>query len=258
MYINKCNVKNYITTNDINIGDNITLSDIMKLINQNKDLIRKDYETNKTVLSLDEYLKNNLDNLEEALLERKIYNVNIIKNLYNTKNYRGIVTFYKEFLKIKDLLIEFKNQKQENKKLIFMFKNDKSLVRDYLDKTNSKYKGCVYKNLLDLETNTTLFLPKMCYNNHYLYVKDEFLVKSVYTFIDDYVIVLGVIDKGENLEEFVKKNEYLINDLFENFKEMNINLEERNIILKDIKLEDLILSIDLNTLDINEEDNNGR
>ena len=174
------------------------------------------------------------------------------------KDYSKIISYYSEYIKIQELEQEFTNQKESSKKIIFLFKNGKSLVREYLDKTNIKYKSCVYKNLLDLETNNTLTLPKMCYNNHYLYLKDEFVVKTIYTYFKEYILVLGVLDKKEDLKDFLKKNEYLLTEMFEKEKNIELNDDERNIILKDIKLEDLVLSIDLNTLDIKKEDNDGR
>ncbi|MBR3661040.1 MAG: hypothetical protein IKN63_03950 [Bacilli bacterium] len=258
IYINKCNIEKYRTINDIYIGDNINLSDIMKIIKNNLKLINLDYDRKLEQFDLDTYLENNIDTIEDSLLERKKYVVSKIKNLYDIKKYNEIIEFYHEYLKIIDLEKEFVKQKGKNKRLRFLFKNDKSLVRDYLEKTNVKYKPCIYKNLLDLETNNALNLPKMCYNNHYLYVKNEFVVKSVYTYIDDFIVVLGVLEKKEELEDFLNKNEYLVKEALESKKNIELNDNERNIILKDIKLEDLIISIDLNTLDINEEDYDGR
>ena len=138
-----------------------------------------------------------------------------------------------------------------------MFKNNKSLVKSYLENTSSKYMSCVYKNLLDLETNKSLTLPKMCYNNIYLYVADDFVVKTVYTFFHDCILVLGVLDKGESLNLFVQKNDYLIIDALRKNKDV-FSLNERNNILKGIKIEDLVLSIDLDTLDVKVEEENGR
>ncbi len=260
--INKLNIKNYVTTNDIDIGNNINLSNIFDLLNQNKDLIDNNLTTvdldnvNESLLSNDDW-KNDLINLEENLKLRKNKLINIINIFYKNKNYSKIVTLYDEFKELEKLEIEINKQKNSSKELIFMFKNDKSLVREYLDKTNNKYKSCILKNLLDLETNNALYLPKTCYNNQYLYIKDDFVVKTVYTYIDNYILVLGVLDKNETLEEFIKKNEYLLNEVINN-KSIKFDKGERNLILKDIKLEDLVLSIDLDTLDVKVEEENGR
>jgi len=255
--INKANIKNYITTNDIDIGSNINLSNIASVLNKNKSLISEEkYDSNQDI-SLDEFLEKNVDTLEESLKIRKKYLINKINRYYQEKIYNEITDLYKEFEFIEKLENELEKQKNSSNQLIFMFKNGKSLVRDYLDKTSSKYKSCILKNLLDLESNNKPILPKLCYNSHYIYVKDDFVVKTVYTYLDDYILVLGVLDVGETLKGFVDKNEYLLNEVL-NDKKINKSLDERNIILKNIKLEDLVVSIDLDTLDVNVEEENGR
>ena len=256
--VNKANIKNYVTTNDIDIGNNINLSKIVNILNKNKDLLKKEYNLKEQDLKLNEYLENNKDKLEESLIIRKTYLINKINELYISKKYNEIINLYEEVEEVERLDDEFNKQKKNSRKLIFLFKNNKSLVRDYLDNTSSKYKSCVLKNLLDLESNNTLTLPKMCYNEYYLYVKDDFVVKTVYTFIDNYILVLGVLDKKETLEEFIKHNEYLINDVINNKDNLLFDDTERNLILKDINLEDLVVSIDLDTLDVKVEEENGR
>ena len=252
--INKSNIKNYVTTNDIDIGNKVNLSKITKLLNNNKDLITNDYNQEVGNLSLGEYLQNNINDLENSLNLRKIYLINKINELYQNKKYNEIIKLYKEYDEVEKLEIEFDKQNKGSTKIVFLLKNNKSLVRDYLEKTSSKYKGCVLKNLLDLETKGDLDLPKMCYNNQYIYVKDDFVVKTVYTYIDKYILVLGVLDVKEKLDDFIKKNEYLLAEVLDNQDKIKFNEQERNLILKDIKLEDLVLSIDLDTLDVKVEE----
>ena len=258
IFINKCNLKTYVTTNNINIGSDINLLDIIQLINRNKELLNKEYQKTNIELNLDEYLLKNIDNVFESILNKKIYLINKINDKYKVKNYSEIVSDYKEFKRLENLEKEFVKQKNSSRELVFMFKNNKSLVREYLDKTSSKYKSCILKNLLDLEKNNSFVLPNMCYNNNYLYVKDDFVVKTIYTFKNNKILILGVLDKGEKIEDFLDKNEYIINEFLENADFSMYDESERNLILNDIKLEDLVLTIDLDTLDIKTEDKNGR
>ena len=258
IYLNKCNIKNYITTNDIKINNNINLSNITNLLDKNKELINKKCNIENDNYNLDDYLKDNLNNIENAIEDRKAYLINKINNLYEFKLYSDTSPYYNEFMKLSNIEKEINKQKNSTRKLYFLFKNDKSLVRDYLDKTNIKYQSCIRKNLIDLETINALYLPKLCYNDICIYLKDDFVVKTIFTFIDDYILVLGILDKGEMLEAFLKKNEYLLENIINNKDKINKNMNERDLILKDIKLEDLVLSIDLDTLDIDMEDKNGR
>lgn len=255
-FINKCNIKNYITTNDIIIDNDLNLSDIKLLLKSHSNLLNKEYSIDDS--KLDDYLKKHLMDIESSLINRKIYLVNEINKLVLEKKYLSTRDKYFEFKKIETLESEFQKQKIKPKQLVFMFKNGKSLVRDYLENTSSKYKSCVLKNLLDLEENNTLKIPKMCYNNAYIYLREEFIVQTVYTYIDKYVLVLGVLDVKEKLEDFLEKNEYLIKTTFENLNSINYNSDERNLILGNIKIEDLVLSIDLDTLNLKVEDKNGR
>ena len=257
VYINKCNIKKYITTNDIEIGKNLSLSSVRKILYDNKELIGQSFNSGQENYELDKYLKDNFSQIEDALSMRKIYLINKISGLYKNKLYSDIVNYHDEFKKIKIIEKELEKQKVCTRQLYFLFKNNKSLVGDYLDKTNLKYKSCVLKNLIDLETINTLYLPTIIHNNIGIYLKEDFVVKTIYTFVDDFILVLGVLDKGENLNEFIKKNEYLINEAINN-DVIKKDLEERDNILKNIRLEDLVLSIDLDTLDINMEDKNGR
>lgn len=252
--INKSNIKNYVKTDNILIGNGIYLSDISDLLENNKELTEEQYINDDQDLDLNQIS----DKFEERIRNKKIYLINKIKELYDDKAYNEIIDYYKEVKKIIDIENEFRKQKNSLNKLIFLFKNDKSLVRDYLDKTNPKYKSCILKNLLDLETNNSLTLPKMCYNNQYIYVKDEFVVKTIYTYIDNYILVLGVLDKKEKLDDFIKRNKYLLDEILSHKEQINYSDQERNIILKDIKLDDLVISIDLDTLDVKVEEENGR
>ena len=256
--INKANVKKYITTNNIDIGNKINLSEIKEMLDKNKDLINIDFDNKNQDLKLDLYLEKNKDNLDSSINSRKIYLINKINDYYHNKMYSSIINLYKELEIVLKLEDEFNKQKKSSKKFMFLFKNSKSLVRDYLDKTSSKYRSCVLKNLLDLETNNSLNLPKMCYNNIYLYVKDDFVVKTVYTYMNNYILILGVLDKGEKLEVFVKQNEYIINEMINNQDDLLYDDTERDLILKNINLEDLVVSIDLDTLDVKVEEENGR
>lgn len=253
--VNEKNIQNYITTNDITIDGKIYLSDVTSLLHKNKKLIGQEYFDDDS--ELNEYLNKHLDNLEECLHERKIYLINKIYKYYKNKEYKNIIEYYLDCMKILDFEKEVEKQKNCSHKLVFLFKNDKSLVREYLDKTAFKFKSCVYKNLLDLENNSDIKLPSLYYYKKYLYIKDDFVVKTIYTYVDNFIFVLGVLDKGEKIEEFLSKNEYLLNEAFTKDK-LEYNEEERNLILKNITVEDLVVSIDLDTLDIKMEDNNGR
>ena len=258
IYINKCNIKNYITTNDIKIDENINLSNLTKLLEDNKALLNKKFDNAIENIKLDTYLRDNILEINDAINNRKAYLVDKIKNLYDMKLYSDTSFYYNEFKELENIELEIDKQRHSTKKLYFLFKNDKSLVRAYLDKANLKYKSCVLKNLIDLETETTLYLPKKCYNGIYIYLEEDFVVKTIFTFIDDYILVLGVLDKGEILDEFIIKNQYLLNELKINKEIITKNLDERNLILENIRLEDLVLSIDLDTLDMKVEDRNGR
>ena len=254
LLINKYNIKNYLEENDILIKDNIKLSDIKEEIDNNNKLLELNYEIDCS--NIYKYLEKNIYKVEDAILNLKIYFINKLNELYLNKEYTLLDDYYNQYKYVKGIEEEIQKQETNSRKLVFLMKNDKSLVRDYIEKTGNKYKSCILKNLLDLESNNSLTFPKMCYNNKYLYVKDDFVVKTVYSFVNGFIMVLGVLDKGENLQTFVKKNSYLINSYFDN--DIVFDTNERDKILKDIKTEDLVLSIDLDTLDIKTEDGNGR
>ena len=137
--------------------------------------------------------------------------------------------------------------------------NGESLVKHYLDTTSIEYKSPILKNLLDIESERDLQIPDYPYNGTYLYIKKEFVVKTVYTYLDNgYVLVLGVMDKGENLKTFLNKNDKLITRTLLNRNKLSLDNTERDNILRNIKPEDLVLTIDLNTLDIEMEDKDAR
>lgn len=252
--VNKSNIKNYITVNDVSINEDLNLSEVSDFINENSNMIGLYYDK---VDNIEEYLNKNIESIGESILNVKIYLINLINELYVKKDYKSINKYFKDYKYVVGLEEELIRQKESTEELLFLFKNDKSLVRDYLEKTSSKYKSCVLKNLLDLEKNKSLRLPKMCYNNKYIYLMDNFIVKTVYMYLDNCILVLGVLDKNEKLKDFLHKNDYLINDCL-NKKKEDFDLLERDKILKDIKQEDLVLSIDLDTLDVKMEEENGR
>ena len=119
-------------------------------------------------------------------------------------------------------------------------------------KCSTKYKSCIYKNLLDIETNNELVLPDYKYKDYYFYLKKEFIVKTIYMFLDNgNVLIIGVIDKNADLEKYLEDNfEYIKKTL--KLVSKYVNNLERDIFLKNIKVEDLVLTIDLDTLDMEE------
>ena len=263
IYINNCNIKNYIVTNDIMITNDIKVSDITNLLNKYESLVDSsfnDYDLKMDTISL---FKNND---QQGILKKKKYIINKIKILYDNKKYDEIINFYQEFIKILSYEEEFFNQRtifsdSKNKNLIFVMNKDRSLVREFLDKCNIKYQSCIYKNLLDIENeNRNVFLlPDFLYKNKYIYIKNEFVVKTIYTYLDNgCVLILGVLDKDEKLEDFLDENKTLFIKYFKNTDKISLNNKERNLILNNKKIEDLVLSIDLNTLDLKMEAENAR
>ena len=249
----KANIKQYTKSINMKLDDNITLEDIEKIIKNNKELLEYEYKDNN--VSLDKYLEKDIEFEDDYFQNRKVYLIHKIKDYYDLKQYIEIVDYYKEFLRIKDLELEFKKQRVMPKKLLFVFQNDKSLVRKFLNETDEKYKNCVLKNLLDIENENMLSIPKRKYENVYIYEKDEFIVKTVYTYLDGgNVLILGVLDKGEKLDDFLFENKYLFKETFDNIESINLINDERDLLLKNIKLEDLVLNIDLETLDIKLEE----
>ena len=144
-------------------------------------------------------------------------------------------------------------------KLVFLERKDKSLVREYIETCNPVYQGPIFKNLIDLENLKDYTLPDYRYNGTYLYIKKEFIVKTVYTYLDNgSILVLGVLDKRMNLKGFLYKNGDLIDDILRNKEKIKMNDDERNLLLKDLTIDDLVMSIDLNTLDVKMEEKNAR
>ena len=248
IYMTKYNVHFYTLTNDILLIDDIHLSDIKKILDENETI----NETFNEDLSLDNdiLLSLGLDKLKE----KRKYLITMIASLYKQKEYKKLAKYYKDFLKLNDDLQELiKQEKYKTRTIVFVRDNNNLLINKYLDKLSDNYKSCIYKNLFDLENSDTLVLPDYKYKNRYYYLKKEFLKKTVYTFLDKGIIlVIGVISKGDNLEEFIKEN---IEFITRTIKDINkyINNNDKDLILKNIKIEDLVLTIDLNTLDMEEE-----
>ena len=155
---------------------------------------------------------------------------------------------------------EFNKQRISNdlkEKLLFLKDNEKTFIRKFLETCNIKYKSCIYKNLLDIESSKKLVLPDYKYQDKYLYIKDEFVVKTVYMYLENgKILIIGVLDINENIEDFVKLYDKILDKSL--IESKNLDSEERNLLLKDIKLEDLILTIDLDSLDMKMEDFNAR
>lgn len=102
-------------------------------------------------------------------------------------------------------------------------------------------------------------MPCFYYLDTYLYIKDEFVVKTVYTYLENgYILILGVLKFPESLESFLDKNKELLKKTFKNINRKVFDERERDLLLQNIKTEDLIPLIDLNTLDIKMEDKDAR
>lgn len=255
-FINKSNIKKYIKTNDIELKDNVSLSDINKFIKDNEDLLKENVLECK---SLRELLKEKEKIDVQDFDKRKIYLIHKIKKLLIEHKYIEIIDYYLEFNKLDDYKLEFVKQNVRPRKLLFIPHQGVSLVREYLEHTTSEYKNCVLKNLLDIEQEYGFVEPVMKYDNRYLYINNDFVVKTVYTFLENgNVLILGVIDYKETLETFLEKHENLIKEELKKIELIELNQDERDLILKNIKLEDLVLAMDLDTLDINMEDKNAR
>lgn len=74
----------------------------------------------------------------------------------------------------------------------------------------------------------------------------------------DYILILGVLNVSESLESFLDKNKELLKKTFKNINRKVFDERERDLLLQNIKTEDLIPLIDLNTLDIKMEDKDAR
>ena len=259
IFVNKCNIKNYITTNDIMLTNDIKLSDITNLLNSNQQFFQENFLDN---LNLENFDLKDLN--ENSISLRKSYLINKIKTLYDNQKYEEIIDYYLQFKKLVRYELELIKQKEVfsdkvDKKLVFLMQDGKSLVRTYLETCDLKYRSCILKNLLDLEQKTDIKMPSLSYFDVYLYIKDEFVVKTVYTYLEKgYILILGDLDVSESLESFLDKNKELLKKTFKNINKKVFNERERDLLLQDIKAEDLIPLIDLNTLDIKMEDKDAR
>ena len=259
IFVNKCNIKNYITTNDIMLTNDIKLSDITNLLNSNQQFFQENFLDN---LNLENFDLKDLN--ENSISLRKSYLINKIKTLYDNQKYEEIIDYYLQFKKLVRYELELIKQKEVfsdkvDKKLVFLMQDGKSLVRTYLETCDLKYRSCILKNLLDLEQKTDIKMPSLSYFDVYLYIKDEFVVKTVYTYLENgYILILGVLDVSKSLESFLDKNKELLKKTFKNINKKVFNERERDLLLQDIKAEDLIPLIDLNTLDIKMEDKDAR
>ena len=253
--VSKFNVKTYTLTNDVIIAPDIYLSDIKSILQNNQEKLDNNL-VNDNNLELDNKILF-LESGEKSLIEKEKYLITKINNLYKQKEYNKISKYYNSYLEIEDYLNEFEKQKvkySDNyyKNIIFTKKEDKLLIDDYLTKCSTKYKSCIYKNLLDIETNKELVLPDYKYEDYYFYLKKEFIVKTIYMFLDNgNVLIIGAIDKNTDLEKYLEDNFEYIKKTLKLVSKYANNLE-RDIFLKNIKVEDLVLTIDLDTLDMEE------
>ena len=253
--VSKFNVKTYTLTNDVIIAPDIYLSDIKSILQNNQEKLDNNL-VNDNNLELDNKILF-LESGEKSLIEKEKNLITKINDLYKQKEYNRISKYYNSYLEIEDYLNEFEKQKvkySDNyyKNIIFTKKEDKLLIDDYLTKCSTKYKSCIYKNLLDIETNKELVLPDYKYKDYYFYLKKEFIVKTIYMFLDNgNVLIIGVIDKNADLEKYLEDNFEYIKKTLKLVSKYANNLE-RDIFLKNIKVEDLVLTIDLDTLDMEE------
>lgn len=253
--VSKFNVKTYTLTNDVIIAPDIYLSDIKSILQNNQEKLDNNL-VNDNNLELDNKILF-LESGEKSLIAKEKYLITKINNLYKQKEYNKISKYYNSYLEIEDYLNEFEKQKvkySDNyyKNIIFTKKEDKLLIDDYLTKCSTKYKSCIYKNLLDIETNKELVLPDYKYKDYYFYLKKEFIVKTIYMFLDNgNVLIIGAIDKNADLEKYLEDNFEYIKKTLKLVSKYANNLE-RDIFLKNIKVEDLVLTIDLDTLDMEE------
>lgn len=250
--IAKFNVKEFTLTNDILLDVNIYLSDITNLLTEFKKEIdigllnKKELEVDNKIL-----FKENKDNL---FLKRK-YIITKLSYLYENHEYDKLSLCYKEYLEIEEFIkqIEYQGKRYNDiyyKKIIFVRKNNGLLIQEYLDNCLTKYKSCVYKNLLDIEINEELVLPDFKVQDKFFYLKNEFIVKTIYTFLDNgVVLVLGAT--SDNPLNYIEKNIDYVNKMLKNIDKFK-NINDRDLLLKNIKVEDLILTIDLDTLNMEE------
>ena len=261
LYVNRCNIKNYsmnTDSKDMFVND-INFAEVKALLEKNAYLIDKNMNLNFKEENIIQDGKIN----QEYIFNKKKYLLNKIYQLFETFEYDEITKYYKEYKTLDDYEEEFKKQDvsfelNRDKKLIFVMENGKSLVRKYLEECNPIYQGPIYKNLLDIESDKEYKIPDYYYNDTYLYIKPEFVVKTVYTYLKNgYILVLGVIDRKTPLKTYLYKNRDILEVLREK-DNLEINDSERDLLLKDLKIDDLVMTIDLNTLDVKMEEENAR
>ena len=261
LYVNRCNIKNYsmnTDSKDMFVND-INFAEVKALLEKNAYLIDKNMSLNFKEENIIQDGKIN----QEYIFNKKKYLLNKIYQLFETFEYDEITKYYKEYKTLDDYEEEFKKQDvsfelNRDKKLIFVMENGKSLVRKYLEECNPIYQGPIYKNLLDIESDREYKIPDYYYNDTYLYIKPEFVVKTVYTYLKNgYILVLGVIDRKTPLKTYLYKNRDILEVLREK-DNLEINDSERDLLLKDLKIDDLVMTIDLNTLDVKMEEENAR
>ena len=261
LYVNRCNIKNYsmnTDSKDMFVND-INFAEVKALLEKNAYLIDKNMNLNFKEENIIQDGKIN----QEYIFNKKKYLLNKIYQLFETFEYDEITKYYKEYKILDDYEEEFKKQDvsfelNRDKKLIFVMENGKSLVRKYLEECNPIYQGPIYKNLLDIESDREYKIPDYYYNDTYLYIKPEFVVKTVYTYLKNgYILVLGVIDRKTPLKTYLYKNRDILEVLREK-DNLEINDSERDLLLKDLKIDDLVMTIDLNTLDVKMEEENAR
>ena len=247
----KFNVRTYTLTNDILLTSDIYLSNIIDTLEKEKDKIDNSL--------LDSYSFDNkiIFDDENNLILRQKYLVTKLSSLYNDNNYDELPSYYLLYLEVTDYLKEIEKQKVRynktySKNLIFVRTEKDLLINNYLRKCLTKYRACVYKNLLDIESSNTYVLPDYKYNDKYFYLKKEFIVKVIYMYLDNgNVLIVGVLDKDGNIEEYISKNMVYIMSTIKNIEKLK-DKKDRDLLLKDIKEEDLVLTIDLDTLDMEE------
>lgn len=247
----KFNVRTYTLTNDILLTSDIYLSNIIDTLEKEKDKI------DNSLLDSYSFADKIIFDDENNLILRQKYLVTKLSKLYNDNNYDELPSCYLLYLEVTDYLKEIEKQKIRynktySKNLIFVRTENDLLINNYLRKCLTKYRACVYKNLLDIESSNTYVLPDYKYNDKYFYLKKEFIVKVIYMYLDDgNVLIVGVLNKDENLEEYISKNMVYIMSTIKNIEKLK-DKKDRDLLLKDIKEEDLVLTIDLDTLDMEE------
>lgn len=247
----KFNVRTYTLTNDILLTCDIYLSNIIDTLEKEKDKI------DNSLLDSYSFDDKIIFDDENNLILRQKYLITKLSSLYNANNYDELPSCYLLYLEVTDYLKEIEKQKVRynktySKNLIFVRTEKDLLINNYLRKCLTKYRACVYKNLLDIESSNTYVLPDYKYNDKYFYLKKEFIVKVIYMYLDNgNVLIVGVLDKDRNIEEYISKNMVYIMSTIKNIEKLK-DKKDRDLLLKDIKEEDLVLTIDLDTLDMEE------